>query len=165
MWCMHNFDKCKVGNKQAANRKTHRKISSGSSTREQAMDAMINIVGNNDDSCDEEWLIRSTCKVPFWFLLTFLASTLVYVHTYLFHQLLFLPEEISIIIINYLNLIRLIDVSFFGLFDCVLLGWDPGPDTYTPSLLRILCRCSNHYPQDHHWNRCQKRYNHQWARR
>ena len=54
MWCVHTSDQCKVEKKQAYDRKTHRKISRGSSTREQAMAAMIDIFGNHDDSSDKQ---------------------------------------------------------------------------------------------------------------
>ena len=77
MWCMHTSDQCKVGSKQAAEQKNHKKAPSGSSTREQAMAAMINIFRNHDESSDKELIIGTTWKVPFWFLLTFMTSALV----------------------------------------------------------------------------------------
>ena len=40
--------------------------------------------------------------------------------------------DVSIIVITYLTLIRLITVSFFVLFDRILPVLDPGPDTHTP---------------------------------
>ena len=81
----------------------------------------------------------------------------VYVHPSLFYQLLFLPVDVTIIVIAYLTLIMLIVVYLFGIFDRVFPGWDPVPDTHKPSLWRIICRCPNHSPQDHRWNGCQKR--------
>ena len=54
MWCVHTSEHLKVGEKQVADRKTHRKPSSGSSTREKFIAAMINILGNNDESSDKE---------------------------------------------------------------------------------------------------------------
>ena len=65
MWCMHTYDQCKVGNKQAADWNNHKKLSSGSITREQAMSAMINIFVNHDESSNEKCLIRPTWEVPF----------------------------------------------------------------------------------------------------
>ena len=94
-----------------------------------------------------------------------MTPTLVDEYLSLFYQLLFFPVDVSVIVITYLTLIRLIFVPFFGLFYRVFPGWDPGPDPYTPSLRRMLCRRLKHYPQDYHCNRCQKRYNRQWARR
>ena len=94
-----------------------------------------------------------------------MKSTLFDEHPYLLHQLLFFPVDVSIIVITYLNIIRLIVMSFFGLFDRVFQGWDPGSDTHTPSIWRIMHRRPKHSPQDHCCNLCQKRYNHQWDRR
>ena len=54
MWCVHTSEQCKVGSKQAVERKNHKKPSRGNSTREQAMAAMIDIFGNHDESSDEE---------------------------------------------------------------------------------------------------------------
>ena len=71
-------------------------------------------------------------KVPFWFSLTLMTSTLVDEYPSLFYQLLFLPVDIYVIVITYLALIRLIFVSSFGIFDRVLPGWDTGPDPHTP---------------------------------
>ena len=93
-----------------------------------------------------------------------MTSTLVDEYPSLFHQLLFFPVDVSVIVVTYLALIRLIDVSFIGLFDRVFPGWDPGPDHYNPSLRCMLHRRPKHSPLDHRWNRFQKRYNRQWAR-
>ena len=127
------------------------------------MAAMIDIFGNHDDISNEERLIRPTWELPFWFLLTFMESTSVDEHPYLFHQLLLLTVKVSIIVIPYLTLIRLIVVSFFGLLGLVLPVWYPGPDTHTKSIWRIILRCPKHSLQEHCWNRFQKRYNFQWA--
>ena len=54
MWCMYNSVQCKFGNKMATDQKTHKKPSIVSSTREHAVDAMIDIFGNNNKSSDEE---------------------------------------------------------------------------------------------------------------
>ena len=163
MWCMHTSNQCKVGIKQATKQKNHKKPSSGNSTREQAMASMINIFGIHGKSSDEEWLIVPTWKVPFWFLISFMTSTLVDEYPSLFHQLLFFLVDVSVIVVTYLALIRLIVMSFFGIFDCVFHGWDPSPDQYTPSHRCMLRRCTKQSPQDHRWNHCQKRYNRQWA--
>ena len=48
--------------------------------------------------------------------------------------------DVYVIFITYLALIRIIVVSFLGLFDRVFPGWDPGPDLHTPSLRKILRR-------------------------
>ena len=93
-----------------------------------------------------------------------MTSTLVDEYPSLFHQLLFFPVDVSVIVVTYLALIRLIVVSFFGIFDRVFPGWDPGPDHYNPSRRCMLCRRPKHSPLDHRWNRCRKRYNCQWAR-
>ena len=53
MWCIHTSDQCKVGSKQAAEQKNHKKASSGSSMREHAVAAMIDIFGNHDESSNE----------------------------------------------------------------------------------------------------------------
>ena len=84
---------------------------------------------------------------------------------YLLHQLLFFPVDVSIIVITYLTLIRLIVMSFFGIFDRVFPGWDPGIDTHTPSLRCILCIRPKLFPQEHRWNFCRKQNNRQWDRR
>ena len=93
-----------------------------------------------------------------------MTSTSVEEYPPLFHQLLFLPVDVSVIVVTYLALIRLNVVSFFGIFDRLLPGWDPSPDQYTPSLRCMLRRCPKHSSRYHRWNRCQKRYNCQWAR-
>ena len=54
IWCVHNSDQCNVGNNQDSNRKNHRKPSSSSSTREQAMADMIDIFCSHDYSSDNE---------------------------------------------------------------------------------------------------------------
>ena len=51
--------------------------------------------------------------MPFWFLITFMTSTLVDEYPSLFQQLLFFPVDFSVIVVTYLALIRLIVVSFF----------------------------------------------------
>ena len=93
-----------------------------------------------------------------------MTSTLVDEYPFLFHQILFFPVDVSVIVVTYLALIRIIVVSFFGLFDRVLPGWDPSPDQYTPLRRCMLRRRPKNSPLDHRWNRCQKRYNRQWAR-
>ena len=92
-----------------------------------------------------------------------MTSTLVNEYTSLFHQLLFFPVDVSVIVVTYLALIRLIVVSFFGIFDRLFPGWDPGPYQYNPSLRCMLRRRPKHSPQDHRWNHYQKRYNRQLA--
>ena len=94
-----------------------------------------------------------------------MTSTLVDEYPSLFHELIFFPLDVSVIVITYLTLIKLIFASFFGIFDRIFPGWDPGPDPHKPSLRRILCRRPMHSPKDHCWNCCQKCYNFQWARR
>ena len=40
------------------------------------------------------------------------------------HQLLFFPVDVSVIVVTYLALTRLIVVSFSGIFDHVFPGWE-----------------------------------------
>ena len=94
-----------------------------------------------------------------------MTSTLVDEYRPLFYQLLFFPVDVSVIVITYLTLIRLIDVSFFGIFDRVFPGWDTGPEPHTLSLWHILHRRPKYPPRDHCWNCFRKRYNCQWSRR
>ena len=94
-----------------------------------------------------------------------MTSTLVDEYPFLLYQLLFFPVDVSVIVIIYLTLIRLIVVSFFGIFDRVFPGWDPVPDPHTPSLRIMLRRCPKNSPQCHRCNCCLKSYNHQWSRR
>ena len=92
-----------------------------------------------------------------------MTSTLVDEYPSLFHQLLFFPVEVSVIVVTYLALIRLIVVSFFVIFDRVFPVWYPGLDQNTPWHRYMLRRRPEHSPQDHRCNRCRKRYNRQWA--
>ena len=93
-----------------------------------------------------------------------MTSTLVDEYPSFFRQFLFFSMDVSLIVVNYLALIRLIVVSFFRIFDCVLPGWDPGLDQHTPSLRCMLRRQPKPPPRDYHWKCCQKRYNPQKAR-
>ena len=61
-----------------------------------------------------------------------MTSTLVDEYHSLFRQLLFLHVDVSVIVVTYLTLIRLIGVSFSGIFDLVFPVWDPVPFQYTP---------------------------------
>ena len=54
-------------------------------------------------------------------------------------------------------------MSFFGLFDRVFPGWDPGLDRHTPSIWLIMLRHPKHSSQEHRYNLCRKLYNRQWA--
>ena len=44
------------------------------------------------------------------------------------------PFDVTIIVVFYLTLIRLIVVSIFGLLDLIYPKWDPGIDAREPSL-------------------------------
>ena len=94
-----------------------------------------------------------------------MASTSFDEYPFLFYQLILFPVDVSIIVITYLNLIMLIGASFFGIFDCVFPGWYPSLDPHTPPIRRMLRRRPKNPPQDLRWDHCQKRHNHQWARR
>ena len=78
--------------------------------------------------------------MEFWLLLDFMTPTLGDEHPYLLHKILFFIVDVYIIFITYLNLIRLIVVPFFGIFDRVLSVWNPSTDTHTPLTWRILHR-------------------------
>ena len=55
MWCVHTSADCKLGLKQANDRKANKsKSSGGGRTKEQAMAAMIEIFGDNDDDSDSD---------------------------------------------------------------------------------------------------------------
>jgi hypothetical protein len=55
MWCVHTSAMCKVGLKQAEDRKANKsKSSGGGGKKEQAMAAMIDMFGNHDDDSDSE---------------------------------------------------------------------------------------------------------------
>ena len=83
----------------------------------------------------------------------------------MFHQLLLMfPFDVTIIVVFYLTLIRLIVVSIFGLLDLIYPKWDPGIDARRPSLRRTQRRRIKHNPFDHRWNHRRKRYSRQWAR-
>jgi hypothetical protein len=75
-----------------------------------------------------------------------------------------LPIDVTIIVVSYLTLIRLIVVSIFGLLDLIYPEWDPELDAQEKSLRRIQRRRIKHNPFDHRWNHRHKRYNRQWAR-
>ena len=77
IWCVHTYNQCKAVNKQAADWMIHNKPTRGSITREQTMVTIVDIFGNHNESRNKEGLFGPTWKVLFWFLLTFMTSTLV----------------------------------------------------------------------------------------
>ena len=81
-----------------------------------------------------------------------MTSTLVDEYPSLFYQLLFFPVYVSVIVIKYLTLIRIIVVYFFGLLERVFPRWDPALDPHTASIRRMLHRRPNHLPRDYCWN-------------
>ena len=53
MLCVHTSNQYKVGDKESADRKTHRKPSNGISTMEKDMSDKIDILINHDENSDE----------------------------------------------------------------------------------------------------------------
>ena len=85
-------------------------------------------------------------------------------HPMFTQQLLMFPIDVTIVVVFYISLIRLIVMSSLGLLDRLYPEWDPGLDARVPSLRRMQRRRTVHNPLDHRWDHRRKRYKRQWAR-
>jgi hypothetical protein len=66
-----------------------------------------------------------------------MASTMVDAHPMFTQQLLMFPIDVTIVVVFYISLIRLIVMSSLGLLDRLYPEWDPGLDARVPSLRRM----------------------------